>query len=70
VLCDFAGVEDLSRESKEVLKAGEVVKWVARLVTSATVVAVENVMEAFVTTYRLDLVSSLLPPCFLLITSP
>jgi hypothetical protein len=27
-------------------------------------------MEAFVTTYRLDLVSSLLPPCFLLITSP
>lgn len=41
----------------EMLKASEVTKWVTRLVTSIVIVMVENAMEAFLATYRLNLVS-------------
>jgi hypothetical protein len=41
LLCDCA-----------VLEASEVTKWVTRLVTPATVVAVENAVEAFSANYR------------------
>jgi hypothetical protein len=58
-LCDYAGVRYLSWETREMLEAGEVTKWVAGLVTPAAVVAVENVMEAFFATYRPNLVSLL-----------
>lgn len=43
----------------EMLKAGEVMKRVAGLVTPAAVVVDGNAMEAFSATYWLDLVSSL-----------
>lgn len=44
--CDYA-----------VLEASEVTKWVARLVTPTTVVAVENAVEAFSANYQPNLVS-------------
>jgi hypothetical protein len=42
----FARVGDPSRESREVLKAGKVMKQVARLDNPATIITVENVVEA------------------------
>jgi hypothetical protein len=45
-----------------VLEASEVTKWVARLVTLATIVAVENTVEAFLATYHPNLVSLLFLP--------
>ena len=44
------------------LEASEVMKLVAGLVTPATVVAVENAVEAFSATYRPNLVSLLFLP--------
>ena len=46
LLCDFTGVGDLSREFTETLEAGEVTKWVAKLVTPTIIVVVENAVEA------------------------
>lgn len=56
LLCDYAGVRDLTRETGDVLEASKVTKRIAGLVTPATIVTTENAMEAFSTTYRLDLV--------------
>ena len=41
------------------LEADEVMKWVAGLVTHATIVVVENTMEALLATYRPNLVTPL-----------
>ena len=65
MLCNYARVGDPSRETMDMLEVGEVMKWVAGLVTPATVVTVENVMEAFSATYWSNLVSLL----FLFISS-
>lgn len=62
MLCDYAGVGDPSRETKEMLEVGEFMKWVTALVTPAIVVAVRNAVEAFSATYRLNLASLLFPP--------
>jgi hypothetical protein len=70
LLCDFSGVEDLSQESSEMLEASEVTKHVAKLVTPATVIVVENSMEVFSAIYRPNLVSPLLLSCFLLVQAP
>ena len=70
LLCDFTRVRDTSWESMETLEADEVTKQVAKLVTPATVVVVENTVEAFSTTYLLDLVLPLLLSCFLLLWAP
>ena len=59
LLCDYAGVRDPTREAREVLEASEVMKWVTRLVTPATVVVVENAVVVFSATYRPNLVSLL-----------
>jgi hypothetical protein len=48
---------ELTRETREVLEASVVMKWVTGLVTLATVVVVENTVEAFSATYRPNLVS-------------
>jgi hypothetical protein len=58
----LAKVRDLTLETGEVLEADEVTKWVAGLVTPATIVAVENTVEAFSATYWPNLVSLLFLP--------
>ena len=70
LLCDYAAIEDPSRETREMLEAGEVTKWVTGLVTPAAVVAVENIVVAFSATYRPNLVNPLFPPYLLFIRSP
>ena len=52
------------------LEANEVMKQVTGLVTPATVVAVENAVEAFSATYRPNLVSLLLLPYLLFARGP
>ena len=70
LLCHFTGVGDPSQKSMETLEASEVTKWVAKLVTAATVVVVKNIVEAFSVTYRPNLVSPLLLSCSLLVWTP
>ena len=60
LLCDYAGLEDPSWETREMLEANEVIKQVTGLVMPATIFAVENTMEAFSATYRPNLVSPFL----------
>ena len=57
LLCYYARIKDPSHEAMEILKAGEVTKWVTGLVTSATIIAARNAVEAFSANYRPDLVS-------------
>ena len=52
------------------LEAGKVTKWVAGLVTPATNVVVENVVDTFLATYRSNLVSPLFPSYLLFVQSP
>ena len=47
----------------EMIEASQVMKRVAGFLTSVTVVAAENIVEAFSAIYRPDLVSPLLFPC-------
>jgi hypothetical protein len=70
LLCDYAGVGDPSRETMEMLEAGEVTKWVTRLVTPATIVAVKNTVEVFSATYWPNLVGLLFPPYLLFVWGP
>lgn len=58
-LCDYTRVDDLTHESTGVLETSAVTKWVTGLVTSATVVAAGDAVEAFSVNYRSDLVSRL-----------
>ena len=51
LLCDYTEVDDPSQEIMEMLEVSEVMKRVAGLVTLATIVVVENAMEAFSATY-------------------
>jgi hypothetical protein len=54
LLCNYTEVNDPSRETMEMLEAGEVTKWVTRLVSLAIIVVVGNTMEAFSAIYRLN----------------
>lgn len=40
LLCDYTGVEDPTCDTMEMFEAFEVTKWVTRLVSSGTIVAV------------------------------
>lgn len=57
LLCDYTRVNDPTRESTKVLAADVVIKRVTRLVTSGTVIAARNTMEAFSTSFQPNLVS-------------
>ena len=64
LLCDYTRVKDLIHEVIEELKADVVVEWVARLVSSKTIIAAENAIEAFSASYRPNLVSHLVHASF------
>ena len=70
LLCNYVRIEDLSRETMEMLKAGEVMKRVIGLVTPATVVVDGNAVEAFSATYWPNLVSPLFSPYLPFVRSP
>lgn len=57
LLCDYSGVKDPTHESLKALDAIEVMKLVGGFVSSRTVVATECAVEAFLATYRPNLVS-------------
>ena len=59
LLCDYARIKDPSRETMEMLEAGEVTKWVTGLVTPMTIVAVGNAVQVFLDNYRPNLMSPL-----------
>ena len=52
------------------IEASEIMKRVTRMVTPTTVVVVENVVEAFSTTYRPNLASPRFPPYLLFCSGP
>ena len=61
LLCDYSGVEDPTRETREMFDTSKVVRLVEGLASSRTIVTTKCAVEAFSVTHRPNLVSHLDP---------
>ena len=58
-MCDYSGVEDLTRETREMLNASKAARRIGGWASSRTVVTAECAVEAFSMTHRPNLLSPL-----------